>query len=211
MKTVIIALKYEEKEWENTWESISRCRVPIIIAERGGVGNMAKAYNDAFFGNLESVKRFEYVWFVSNITFDRATIESLEEGMEVSGFAGIHPSFKSDHQHIRPTKENKIKEAPFFEFTAPIIKTDVFEKYPLDERMPYIGHDLDWGYRVREGGHSIGIYHGVEIDHTYIRFNKRPEKVTEIRKRLRALWDRPTELVLEKKYGKEWKTILQYK
>jgi hypothetical protein len=137
-------------------------------------------------------------------------LKELEHGMEVSGFSAIHPSFKSDHKHMCPQRDNVVREVPFLEFTAPIVKTKVFEKFPLDENMPYMGHDLDWGYRVKKEGHRMGVHHGVEAKHTYIRFNKNLSTVTDIRKRLRKLWDEHTEYVLTQKYGENWKSKLHY-
>jgi hypothetical protein len=210
-ETIIIAIKYDEPEWFKTWDCLSKSGAPIIIADRNGVGSMSKAYNKSFSENYDQIKRYKYVWLVSNITFEKQMLNELENGMRVSGFSALHPSFKSDHKHMCPIGENIIREVSFIEFTAPIIKVEVFKKYPLDEDLPYVGHDLDWGFRVSEAGHKIGVHHGTEVKHTYIRFNNKPHPVTEMRKQMRKMWRTHTENKLVEKYGENWEDVLKYK
>lgn len=215
---LIIALRYDEPEWRQTFNCLVKCGVPIVIADRGGVGNMAKAYNEAFDKAMNSdwaEKKFKYVWFVSNIVFDPKILPVMVNRMNSGEYAALHPTFASDHKHIQPLKEGNeffhgVKEVSFVEFTAPLVRTDVFAHNFLDEDMPYVGHDLDWGFRVRSEGHKIGVYHGCHVEHVYIRNNPNGHEVTKIRKALRKSWEKPTTEKLIGKYGQDWREVLGY-
>jgi hypothetical protein len=130
--------------------------------------------------------------------------------MDSTGYAAITPAFSSDHKHIQPINRNVVTEGPFVEFTAPIVRMDVFKNFQLDEDMPYMGHDLDWSHRVASFGNKMGVHHGVVLKHTYIRNAKYSHSITDIRKKLRKNADASTEQKLIYKYGAAWKAVLNY-
>jgi hypothetical protein len=210
--TIIIALKYEEPEWQQTWECLVKTGRPIIIADRGGIGSMAKAYNKHHSQNRSLIKQYKYVWLVSNITFDPKILDSLEKRFdECEKLVAVHPNFKSDHAHHWKYCKDELVMVPFVEFTAPLIKEEIFNQFHLDVAMPYWGHDLDWGKRVNDAGYNIAVDTKNSIQHTYIRYNKVGRTVTEQRRQLRTLWDDHTEQALINKYGNEWRTVLKYR
>lgn len=200
----IVAIKYLEPYWKETEDLLNILEYSIVLVDRAGTGSMARAYNQGF-RELMKQGSFQYVWFVSNVTFPLNAVNKLLEQMDKTGFAAIHGSFKSGHPFCCPLHIEETRECPFIEFTAPIVRADVFEKIQLDEEMPYWGHDLDWGHRVRQLGWKIGVYHGFEFGHTYIQDNKNNHPVTKQRALLRRNTDGPTVRALQKKYGKDWR------
>jgi len=199
----IVAVEYHEPEYKKTVDSISSVDVPVVFIDRNGTGSLAEAYNKGF----KQIKEpCEYVWFVSNISFGRGVLKSLLEA--IGDYAAIQPSYMSDHISLQPGKG--IEEVPFVEFTCPLVRYDVFEKFPLDENMPYWGHDLDWGHRIREAGFKLACHKEVQIGHTYIRHGMK-YRVTRERARLRKESNASTTKALENKYGKDWKEYLQYR
>jgi len=209
-KTIIIALRYEESSWKQTWDCISKCGCPVIIADRNGMGNMAQAFNKAYQENEVVIYKYDYIWFVTNIVFNSDILPKMEQELDNSFCSAIHPSFESDHLFCRKDGSDIAKIVPFVEFTAPLIRRSLFDKFPLDERMPYWGHDLDWGYRINQASYKIAVHHGCEIQHTYIRNNESQEDITLMRKKNRKLWDKHTTQVIIEKYGENWREKLQY-
>ncbi len=208
MDTVCIAaITYLEPAWRTTAACIRRCEVDVFWADRRGVGSMARAYNECFNTN-RLADRFKYVWFLSNVEFEDGVLSELLRGVERSGFAALHPSFDSDHWHTRPAKSPEVFATPFVEFTAPLVQSDIFAAFPLDERMPYWGHDLDWGHRVRQAGHTIGVHHGTRVSHSYIRHDQEKHPATLERARQRAQHDAATRRQLRHKYGRKWRDVL---
>jgi GT2 family glycosyltransferase len=214
MKTLIIAVAYLEPSWIETRNCLLKCDNKVVVVDREGVGSLAAAYNHAF---KKHAKGYEYVWFVSNITFSPFAVHVLESEMENrKSFAAMHPVMQnSDHAHMRSTwhlrqrLNGAIDEVPFVEFTAPIVRANVFNEFMLDEQMPYVGHDLDWGYRVRQAGFKIGLNHKTEIEHAYIRHSP-DHAVTAQRMRLRRESDDATVNRLIEKYGPDYKKKLHY-
>lgn len=207
-KTLIISLVYHEPEWQETRRLLEGCGYPVVYIDRQGVGSMAKAYNDAF---KQHAAGYEFVWFVSNITFDPKIIRTLEHAMKVTNYAAISPAFKSDHEHMRQDKStSQVKEVHFVEFTCPIVRTEIFRVLMLDEEMPYVGHDMAWGADVRERGYKIGVHHGVTVNHTYIRHNKGRHPATIQRLKNRRAADDRTVARLTEKYGPDYKEKIRY-
>lgn len=208
--TIIILLKYEEPEWSQTVDSAFATGCPILIADRSGCGSMAGAYNKCFMDNIPLIHNFKYIWFVSNIIFDKNVFEILHQEM-LNGIDVIHPSFDSDHAHLCKKENTLYKlEVPFVEFTAPMMKMEIFWNNTLDENMPFVGHDLDWSYRVKEKGHKLFVHHGVKIGHSYLRHNRFGSDITDIRKKIRKSWEAHTTNALMNKYGIEWRKVLKY-
>lgn len=205
-ETIIVAIEYKEPEWEKTDCCLSALDIPIILVDRKGVGSMAKSYNQGFKKALELYPKMKYVWFVSNVTFNKIDLVRLTSEIRKSKYAALHPAFDSDHEFCK-VKDGVVgvKPAPFIEFTCPIVRADVFKKFQLNENMPYWGHDLDWGYRVREAGYSIGVLHGYcKISHVYIR-NSEMHDITRERLEKRTATDKQTVNQLKKLYGNNWR------
>jgi hypothetical protein len=200
----IISIIYEEPEWEETERLVSEIDAPLFFVDRQGVGSLARAINAGFkaFG-----KDFEYCWFVTNVTFRPTCFPRLLEEMKTGKWAGLTPAFNSDHTFCQPGEG--VRDVPFIEFTAPLVRSDVFSDYPLDEKMPYWGHDLDWGYRVKKAKHKLGCLSDEQIGHTYIR-NSENHQITKKRKALRNKTNSDTTKALIEKHGKNWRRKLKW-
>lgn len=209
VKTIMISVIYREKTWEQTHKDISEQRrqsdTPVVFVDREGSGSLAEAINRGF-RNACSRYDFEYAWIITNVNFGPSAIPQIEQAMDETKFAAIHPSFDSDHRHLMKCARTDRAEVPFVEFTAACVRKDVFEKFPLDESMPYWGHDLDWGMRVRKAGYKIGVDYNITVEHTYIRNTKGDEAITKVRHSKRRNTDMSTRESLIRKYGKDWKT-----
>jgi len=134
-KVCIISLKYLEPYWESTQKNIVDSKLPVIYVDRGGVGSMTTAFNscipklhELFNDNLP-----EYLFFVTNNNFTLDTINRLVESMDSTGFAAIHPTHDSDHPSHVNNKSGQVIETKYIEWTSPIVRTDLFLKYPLNE------------------------------------------------------------------------------
>lgn len=203
-KTVIISVVYLEQYWQQTKKDIEACNVPVVYVDRRGAGSLAEAINRGFREACIHYD-FEYVWFVTNIYFGPSAIPQLEEALDNSDFAAVHPSFDSDHRHLMKCARVDRAEVPFIEFTAACVRREIFERFPLDENMPYWGHDLDWGMRVRESGLKIGVDYNITVEHTYIRNTRKPERITQQRATNRRNTDEQTRKALVAKYGADWR------
>jgi GT2 family glycosyltransferase len=196
-----LVLVYEESECESVYKHFPDHI--IRFADRGGVGSMAKAFNDS----LKALPPYKYIWWITNIEFDKPVIDDMLEIMESDPkIAAVHPRFKSDHPHIRFGKG----EAPFIEFTAPLIRTEALDNVGLlDEQMPYWGFDFDWSYRARSNGWKLWVGNK-EIDHAYLRHIHRAHNVSVSRNIIRSHYDQQTIDRLVEKYGPGWKSILSH-
>lgn len=205
--TIIISVVYLEPEWRHTKHLVESSGYPFYFVNRrpAGTGSLAEAINRGF--KEAKATDYELSWIVTNITFGTHVLPRLAGAMRATKMAAIHPSFPSDHAHIKNDGSGKVKSVPFVEFTAPIIRTDIFNTHMLDEEMPYWGHDLDFGVRMRESGYMVGVDHGCQIGHTYIRHNKNPNQITLQRKTNRKNTDASTRMALQKKYGQQWKDV----
>lgn len=196
---LIVALEYLEPEWEETLADIKATNLNYEIVSRDGVGNMSRAYNSIL---LDPFWDAEFIWFVSNIRFDADVPYILEAGLKETGWAGIHPSMKSsDHKSHHPHPIRTHKQTPYIEWTAPMVRSDVFLREPLDEMLPYYYMDLDWSYRVNDKG--VGVHHGCQVDHVYLR-NAEEHPIGKIRKQLRNYWTPISQKHMEQKWGKDW-------
>jgi hypothetical protein len=76
--------------------------------------------------------------------------------------------------------------------------------------MPYIGHDLDWCYRVREHGGRMGVCRQVAVRHSYLRnlADDAESQITTRRAELRKAAEQPTLDRLVEKYGESWRKKL---
>jgi GT2 family glycosyltransferase len=208
MKCAVVSLQYLEKEFRQTQECLDKLPNLIIKADRKGYLGIAKAFNDAFRQVPEDCK---YVWFVTNILFTHDHLTKLIAAMDETGYAAITPTFDSDHPHIRPRKVRpgeEVQEAKFVEFTCPIVRADVFRKFPLDVLFPYDIHDLDWSFRVIHAGYKLGVHYGVQVGHSYLRNNNGGAYITKKRKSLRQIALKQTHIHAAQKYGPNWREMI---
>lgn len=207
---VIIALRYFEPEYAQTEACIKKFNVPVIWADRDGVGNLSRAFNEAFLYQLMNDENFSplprYVWFVTNIQCDENLLSALVKAMDETNYAALHPAFQSSHSHHRPDGSNDIKEVPFVEFTAPIFRADIFEEYYLDENLWYWYMDIDICLRMQADGHRFGVHHGVTLQHEYL--NGEAHFFSTIRSYMRAALKPVGVSRMNTKYGNEWKKLL---
>jgi GT2 family glycosyltransferase len=204
----IVAVAYLEPEYRAVREAITRCNVPVVYVDRQGVGSLAAAYNNG--ARQADALQPEFLWFVSNVGFGPTMLPRLLGAIATrADFAAIHPAFASDHLACQPDGSGAVKAVPFLEFTCPLVRAAVFRRYPLDERMPYWGHDLDWGHRVRAAGWKIGVDHGAPaIEHAYIRHADRRHPITRRRHQLRKAANASTTDALVSLYGPDWRRAL---
>ena len=202
---IIVAIRYLEKEYQETVRCIEATALPVIYVDRkpAGIGSLSEAVNRGF----KAVdKKYKKVWFVTNVTFPVWAADSLASVLD-SGYSAVHPSFDSDHPHICQREGDGIRRAPFIEFTAPMFRTEVFANLMLDERMPYWGMDLDISYRMHAAGLRMAIDHRFALGHTYIRHTKPKPTTTLLRQLRRKETDAGTRLALKKKFKEEWDFI----
>lgn len=197
MSISIVAVRYLEPEYKQTLDCLNKVPCPIIFVDRKGVGSLAEAYNRGF-----KKVQTDYVWFISNIVFKENVLTRLMEN--IKPYAGIHPNFDSHHKFMRYGKG--IQRAKFIEFTAPLIKSQIFEEIQLDENLPYWGHDIVFGMECEQKGYTLAVDHTTKIDHTYI-WDSKEHPVTLRRKQLRVMSDKATEFHLDKYYPR-WKQYL---
>lgn len=214
-KIAIVAVVYKEPEWQETRKCIEACNVPTVYIERDppGVGSLSKAINSGF-KIAKNHYNPEYVWVVTNVTFTPAVLHRLIELMDTSCWnkmAAVHPHFNSDHEHLRFKSHDQVfSDVPFVEFTAPLVRSSIFEQFPLDEKMPYVGFDMAWGYELRKAGFSLSVSYECTVGHTYIRHKKTNNPFTVKRKRLRQAAVQPTIKRLIELYGRDYKDKIQY-
>lgn len=204
----IVAVVYQEPDYAVTRRAIEACNVPVCWIDRRGVGSLAKAIND---GVAQTAPlQAEFLWIVTNVGFGFELLPWLHQRLKGRrDLAALHPAFESDHVFCQPDGSDDIVEVPFVEFTCPLVRAEVLRQYPLDNRMPYWGHDLDWGYRVRAAGWAVGVDHGAPaIEHTYIRNTPQTNPITVERHARRKASNAGTTSLLRTLYGRQWREVL---
>jgi GT2 family glycosyltransferase len=212
MNVAVLSVVYAESWWSETQKSLQRMQAAVDIyhVDRQGVGSLAEAFNRGF--REHALQRYDYVWLITNVVFRPDVLPTLVEVITRKDWRAIHPAFKSDHAFLR--KDSTLHgpgdvETPFIEFTAPLVHVPTFLSNPLDEAMPYIGHDLDWCYRVREQGGKVGVCRQVSVRHSYLRNLTAPESAVTLRRaELRRAAEQPTLDRLVEKYGASWRKKL---
>lgn len=197
----IKAINYSEADYAGTISSLIACKVPFSYVNRNpeGYGSLAEVINRAM-----SEATADLVWVITNITFTPNIPEALARNIGDAHI--IHPAFKSDHPHMNIGSQ--VQQVPFVEFTAAMIDRKAF--MGLDENMPYIGHDLDYGYRCHKAELKILVDYELRIGHQYIRKAKF-HPIREKRKEMRKRANEPTKRALIAKYGEEWAGIDWFK
>lgn len=209
-KILPIVLQYEEQGQTRTTLDCLKVAgfTKWLMADREGVGSMSRAFNRAVRENQETVKRYEFIWFVTNVSFAPSLPASLLEALESHpGAIAVHPAMDSDHPHIRQNGQ-EVKAVPFIEWTAPLIAVEGWEDVgELDEAMPYVHFDLDWSHRARQAGWELLVDGRVKVNHTYL-WKKAPEKISHLRRELRALRHPASVARMVEKWGPDWKKKL---
>lgn len=205
----IIALEYLEPEWQQTLDCVKATGLPYFIAKRDGVGNMSRAFNEAYDKYVSG--RYKYVWLVTNILFSPDVPKKLIEAFyEDCDLLGVHPSMKgSDHAHQIPDGSGEVKYVRFIELTAPMFYTDSFDSRMLCEETPYWYMDLIISHQLKQVG-EIAVHHGCEVSHEYLRntVKKSVHPITKIRHELRSYFKKSSLEYLVKTYGENWKELL---
>jgi hypothetical protein len=199
----IISLKYLEEEYKETLECLKGCGYDVFYADRDYVGNMSRAFNDCFIKHVKG--KYSAVWFITNIKFEAFVPLFLYNNLISNNLSVIHPAFNSDHKHIQPDGSGKVKEVNYIEFTAPMFLCEHFEKFLLDENCWYYWFDLIISKDFRENGLKMGVDHFNQIQHVYLRNNKKKSQISVIRAKLRDTIINPiNERYMKEKYGKSW-------
>ena len=201
-----LILRYDEPGWTKaTIDCVrqSALHKSILCTSRGGVGAMSAAFNRGMRHIAPDVK---YTWMITNVTFNPAMFLHLVDVMEQNPkCAAIHPAFMSDHPHIRPTNKREVREVPYIEWTAPMVRMEAWNAIgELDEQMPYWGMDLDWSYRAKQAGWNLLVSDVYLLKHTYLRACSECFDVTRRRALVRAKHDVSTENRLREKWGDDW-------
>lgn len=194
----IVAVKYLEPWYQKTIDCLYSLDMPIVWVDRKGVGSLAEAYNRGF-----KKVQTDNVWFVSNIVFDKSVPLKLLNTLK--DYHAVHPQFESHHKFIR--SGSGIQPCEFVEFTAPMIRSKVYEDIQLNENLPYWGHDIVFGIEAKKRGYKMAIDHRVKVGHTYI-WDQKEYPITAKRKALRLSKDKETELYLNLHYP-NWKECLK--
>lgn len=211
MKIAIIALKYLEPEYELTMECLNRTKLPVYYADRDGVGNMSRAFNEAFDKHLRG--RYDFVWFVTNIVFEAEVPWMLAPLLrDNTDFAALHPAMNSsDHRHLWKAQGCPLytpREVPFIEFTAPMFRVGTFGEYMLQEATPYYYMDLIISHQIRQDGMKVGVDDGSLVGHTYLRNSKSVHPISQIRKQLRDYHTPLSKQYMVDTYGPDWQDFL---
>lgn len=207
----VIALKYYEKDYPSVLRNLEKLGSKIYTADRDGVGSISKAFNTAVKLNLEEIRKTPYLWFVTNIGCHKTAAVDLANALETTNGAAIHPQFKSDHPHISGkdrTRKPEVQEIPFIEFTAPMIRTDVFLQYFLDEDFWFYYMDLVFSKQLRDAGLKMYVHYGVKIEHVYLRNSGQKEEISKLREKVRQYRDPIEVRLLREKFGEDWRKQL---
>lgn len=215
-----IVLLYEEKGWT---EKTVQCLIDagfqeeqIMYANRDGVGNMSRAFNEAVKKNgnvfqtrmddLNFTPGKKFIWFLTNVEFPPEMPLSLLSAFD-SETAIVHPAFDSEHPHMNKAF-GVVPDVPFIEWTSPMVRALPFFYFGmLDEKMPYWGMDLHFSHQCRERGYCLKVDGRYRLKHNYLRVHS-PEKISQIRKELRYLYDKPTENRLIEIYGEDYLQVI---
>lgn len=203
-RLAIISLKYLEPYYENTLKCLQEIPYPILFADRDGVGNMSRAFNEVFERMPFNV---EYVWFLTNVTFSPDVPEKLMQVLDSDpNIAAVHPAMAtSDHRHLWP---GETRDVPFIEFTAPMFRAADFARFMLDENTPYYYMDLIISHQLKQEGKRLVCVGDAEVQHTYLRNERKQHPITNIRKQLRDYHTPISKRYMEQTFGADWQTKL---
>ena len=205
MKILIVLLEYLEPEFIQTLDCVKETGLPYEVVSRDGVGNMSRAYNSIL---CDPTWEADYLWFVSNVTFNPQTPIKLAETLHDTGWAAVHPAMPTSDHRFQWPNGIEVKETPFVEWTAPMVDAELFSYEPLDEMLPYYYMDLDWCHRAKLKGYKLGVDHSTRVDHTYLRNKEKSHPISQMRKQLRNYWTPISQRHMIEKWGKDWQKDL---
>ena len=165
---------------------------------------MSRAFNEAFERMPFNV---EYVWFLTNVTFSPDVPEKLMQVLDSDpNIAAVHPAMAtSDHRHLWPGETGDV---PFTEFTAPMFRAADFARFMLDENTPYYYMDLIISHQLKQEGKRLVCVGDAEVQHTYLRNERKQHPITNIRKQLRDYHTPISKRYMEQTFGADWQTKL---
>lgn len=189
--TDCILINYKEQSYKVPY--LEGARFIPVDRKPAGIGPLSEAINRGF----ESVTT-DYFMVVTNVQVKDDLLINLLAS--IGQHAIIQPTYDSDHNHLRAGEG--IMQVPFTEFTCCLVKTEVFKEMgKLDERMPYVGFDIDYGIRLAQAGYTAAVDFSQRIEHTYNRHMDMRDPYTKQRAMMRARYDSATRQCLYKKHG----------
>jgi len=203
----IVALRYAEPYYADTEACLLRTSAPITWVERsGGVGSLSAAFNSGF---RRLPPEADLVWFTTDVTFDADLPDKLAAALGADpGLWAIHPAHMSDHLSHRPDDSGEVRDVPYIEFTAPMVRVSAFRAAGgLDENHWYWYQDLLFSKEVREQGGRMAVHHGAVLGHVYRR-NCVTHPVTQRRYQMRNQRDSIERALLERRFGRDWRKHL---
>lgn len=207
----ILSLEYLEPDYKDTISCLMQNHgADIYFASRDGVGNMSRAFNEAF-TRYKLAEKYKAVWFITNIIFTPEVPAKLFQAMISGQFAAVHPACStSDHQHLRP-HDIGLREVPFVELMAPMIDTRTFKNAGgFQTELWYWYMDLQISWVIHQMGRKLACLDDARVEHTYLR-NSRPHPITTIRKELREVMREHGQAWLRKTHGPNWRQVLGWK
>jgi hypothetical protein len=165
---------------------------------------MSRAFNEVFERMPFNV---EYVWFLTNVTFSPDVPEKLMQVLDSDrNIAAVHPAMAtSDHRHLWP---GETRDVPFIEFAAPMFRAADFARFMLDENTPYYYMDLIISHQLKQEGKRLVCVGDAEVQHTYLRNERKQHPITNIRKQLRDYHTPISKRYMEQTFGADWQTKL---
>jgi hypothetical protein len=189
----IVLINYLEKSFAQTIKCCEKLNGNVILQDRSprGVGSLAQAVNKGF-----SKVTTEYFLVVTNVTFNPTEINKF---IQHTGYTAIQPTYASDHKHLR--LGYGIERVPFTEFTFVLLHSNDFDKLGgVDELMPYVGFDIDYGIKASKMELEIACDFNYKVEHIYNR-HLDYSIVTKRRKELRREAEFKTRQRLVELYG----------
>lgn len=202
----LVALVYEEPDYEVTRKAIAATGLPVYWADRQGWGNFSEAMNRAFRQVVEDV-----VWFVTDVDFEPETPHRLLASLTNNNLVALHPEHASDHVTHTANGNQGIELVPFIEWTAPMVRSAWYRDLGgLDEDHWYRYMDLIFSKRVRDCGGLLGVDHDNRVRHVYRKYRELHEQheITVRRYTHRDARDGMEREMLCAKFGPNWPMVL---
>jgi len=203
-KLAIISLKYLEPYYADTLKCLEGLPYNVFYADRDGVGNMSRAFNEAVHKLPDG---YDYIWLITNITFTPEVPQKLMDVLDLNkDYSAVHPAMStSDHPHLWP---GEVREVPFIELTAPMFRLSDFKRFYLCEQTPYYYMDLIISYQLKQACKKLLCCGDTDIHHTYLRNQSKFHPITHLRKQLRDYHTEPSKKYMTDTYGPDWKKTL---
>jgi hypothetical protein len=195
--TDCIIINYKEAAYKQPL-NIKGANFIIVDRRPVGVGSLSEAINRGF----EQVTT-EHFMVVTNVQCPDDLLINLLAS--IGQHAIIQPTYDSDHLFLRyrsDASSAEVQVVPFTEFTCCLLRSDVFRELGgLDQAMPYVGFDIDYGIRLTAKGYTAAVDFSQRIEHTYNRHLDMRDPYTKKRALMRARYERETRKYLHHKHG----------